>query len=68
MKLRDKVWIWGHPENSLKGSFGIDKDSAVTPVGGMEYLGARNISYLLTENDKRTNTTPYSVIQKNIGV
>ena len=46
MKLKDKVWIWGHPENSLKGNFGIVKDSDVSPVKGMEYLGARNIFYV----------------------
>lgn len=46
MILRDKVWIWGHPENSLKGNFGIDKDSSVSPVNGMEYLGAKNIFYV----------------------
>ena len=46
MKLRDRVWIWGHPENSLKGNFGIDKDSSVSPVNGMEYLGAKNIFYV----------------------
>lgn len=56
MKLRDRVWIWGHPENSLKGSFGIDKDGDVTPVNGMEYLGAKNVFYVpmgrLTTSEK----------------
>lgn len=46
MKLREKVWIWGHPENSLKGHFGLTKESDVTPIDGMEYLGARNVFYV----------------------
>lgn len=45
-QLREKVWIWGHPENSLKGHYGLVKDSNVTPIDGMKYLGARNIFYV----------------------
>lgn len=46
MKLREKVWIWGHPENSLKGLYGLTKESDVTPVDGMKYLGAKNVFYV----------------------
>lgn len=46
MKLRDRVWIWGHPENSLKGHFGLTAESDVTPIDGMRYLGARNVFYV----------------------
>lgn len=44
--LKDRLWIWGHPENSLKGYFGITKDSDVSPVEGAAYLGAGNIFYV----------------------
>jgi hypothetical protein len=46
MNIKDKLWIWGHPVNSLKGSFGITKDSAVSPMEGAKYLGANNIFYV----------------------
>lgn len=44
--LKDRIWIWGHPENSLKGHFGITEDSDVTPVTGAKYLGANNVFYV----------------------
>ena len=46
MNIKDKLWIWGHPVNSLKGSFGITKDSDVSPMEGAKYLGANNIFYV----------------------
>jgi len=45
-KLRDRFWIWGHPTNSLYKCFGITEESSMSPVDGMEYLGARNIFYV----------------------
>ena len=44
--INDKLWIWGHPTNSLKGCFGLTMDSDVSPVDGAEYLGANNIFYV----------------------
>ena len=44
--IKDKLWIWGHPANSLKGNFGLTKDSDVSPVDGAQYLGANNIFYV----------------------
>lgn len=44
--LKDKIWIWGHPANSLKNEFGLTKDSFVTPAEGAAYLGANNIFYV----------------------
>lgn len=45
-KLRDRLWIWGHPTNSLKGAFGIGRDSSVSPYDGLDQLGARNLYYV----------------------
>lgn len=44
--INDRLWIWGHPTNSLKGCFGLTMDSDVSPVDGAEYLGANNIFYV----------------------
>lgn len=42
-RLCDRLWIWGHPTNSLFGAFGINKESSMSPLDGMNYLGAKNI-------------------------
>ncbi|MGI6172279.1 MAG: hypothetical protein ACOYI8_00055 [Christensenellales bacterium] len=44
--VADKLWIWGHPENSLKGCFGLTKESFVSPLDGMRELGAKNVFYI----------------------
>lgn len=46
MKLRDKIWIWGHPTNSLKGAFGLTKESDVSPIDGMRHMGVKKICYV----------------------
>lgn len=45
-KLRDKLWIWGHPTNSFERLYGLDVKSYMSPLEGMEYLGARNMFYV----------------------
>ena len=47
-KLRNKVWIWGHPPHSLVAEFGLDGN--VTPVDGMDYFGAKNVFYVPMHN------------------
>lgn len=44
--LNEKLWIWGHPANSLINHFGIKQESHVTPVEGMKELGAKNVFYV----------------------
>ena len=44
--IRNKLWIWGHPENSLFHCFGIEKESHVSPLDGIDDLGARNLFYV----------------------
>ena len=43
--LKNKLWIWGHPTNSLKGCAGLTQTSLVTPVNGMRELGATGLMY-----------------------
>ena len=42
MKLRDKFWLWGHPEGRYNNEYGNDKPSRMTPMEGCLYLGVRN--------------------------
>ena len=42
MKLRDKFWLWGHPEGRYNNEYGNNAVSRMTPMEGCEYLGVRN--------------------------
>lgn len=42
-KLRDKFWVWGHPENRYYNEYGNYKKSRMTPMEGALYMGARNM-------------------------
>ncbi len=42
MKLRDKFWLWGHPEGRYNYEYGNNKESRMTPMEGCLYLGVRN--------------------------
>ena len=42
MRLRDKFWLWGHPEgryNNNANNYGNMLDSRMTPMEGCLYLG-----------------------------
>ena len=43
MVLRDKFWLWGHPEGRYNGQFGNSGVSRMTPMEGCLYLGVRNV-------------------------
>ena len=43
-RIRDRVWIWGHPPKSLINEFNIE--GKLTPIEGMKYFGARNVYYV----------------------
>ena len=45
-KLKNKLWIWAHPTNSIKNCAGVTKTSLTTPVGGMRELGATGLMYV----------------------
>lgn len=45
-KLNDYFWVWGHPTNSLFNNYGLNKESDVSPVMGVKYLGAKNLFWV----------------------
>ena len=42
MKLREKVWLWGHPEGRYNNAYGNEQISRMTPMECCLYLGIRN--------------------------
>lgn len=42
MLLRDKFWLWGHPEGRYNNDYGNTKISRMTPMECCLYLGIRN--------------------------
>ncbi|MFA7637412.1 MAG: hypothetical protein WCX81_06585 [Monoglobales bacterium] len=42
MKLRDKFWLWGHPEGRYNDEFGNNRVSRMTPMEACLYLGVKN--------------------------
>lgn len=42
MLLRDKFWLWGHPEGRYNNEYGNNKVSRMTPMEGCLYLGVKN--------------------------
>ena len=42
MRLRDKFWLWGHPEGRYNNEYGNTGISRMTPMEGCLYLGIRN--------------------------
>ena len=43
MKLRDKTWLWAHPEGCYNNSWGNNQPSRMTPMECCLYLGIRNV-------------------------
>ncbi|MBR6523897.1 MAG: hypothetical protein IKT39_04735 [Clostridia bacterium] len=42
MKLRDKFWMWGHPEGIFNDRWGNNRPSRMTPMEACLYLGVKN--------------------------
>ena len=42
MIIRDKFWLWGHPEGRYNNEFGNNGISRMTPMEACAYLGIRN--------------------------
>lgn len=42
MQLREKFWLWGHPEGRYNNEFGNTSPSRMTPMEACLYLGIRN--------------------------
>ena len=43
MKLREKFWLWGHPEGCYNNAYGNTCISRMTPMEACLYLGVRNL-------------------------
>lgn len=43
MLLRDRFWVWGHPEGRYNHEYGNEEESRMTPMEGALYMGARNM-------------------------
>jgi len=41
MLLRDRFWLWGHPEGRYNHEYGNEKESRMTPMEGCLYLGIK---------------------------
>ena len=42
MLLRERCWLWGHPEGRYNGEFGNEEISRMTPMECCDYLGIAN--------------------------
>jgi len=42
-RVRDKFWLWGHPENRYFNEYGNYRCSRMTPMEGAMYLGVCNL-------------------------
>ena len=42
MKLRERFWLWGHPEKCYNNMYGNKGISRMTPMEACLYLGVRN--------------------------
>ena len=54
MKLRDKMWLWGHPEGRYNHLFGNEKESRMTPMECCLYLGIRN-TFMIPNGENYTD-------------
>ena len=50
MILRDKFWLWGHPEGYYNNKYGNNGISRMTPMEGCLYLGVRNV-FMVPDGD-----------------
>ena len=51
MKLREKFWLWGHPEGRYNNEWGNTQKSRMTPMEACLYLGVRNTFMVPVEWD-----------------
>ena len=59
-KLRDKYWIWGHPENCFQGHYNHEIECRMTPMEGALYMGARNMFMVPNANKTVVNVRQYN--------
>ena len=52
MLLRDRFWLWGHPEGCYNNAWGNTGISRMTPMEGCLYLGVRNV-FMVPDGDHK---------------
>lgn len=58
MKIRERCWLWGHPEGRYNTEYGNDKVSRMTPMECCAYLGIHNC--FMVPNEWEVNTRQYN--------
>lgn len=70
MKLRDKMWLWGHPEGYYNNAWGNNQPSRMTPMECCLYLGIRNTfmvpdgEHLHTETNRRQYNKSFTTLKE----
>ena len=52
MLLREKFWLWGHPEGCYNNKYGNEKVSRMTPMEACLYLGITN-TFMVPDGDHK---------------
>jgi hypothetical protein len=76
MKLRDRFWLWGHPEgryNNNAANFGFFDESRMTPTEACFYLGISNtfmtpVGWTLNKRKYNKAFTPLRNVAWDMGV
>ncbi len=55
MLLRDKFWLWGHPEGCYNNSYGNTNASRMTPMEACLYLGIKN-TFMVPDGEHKNVT------------
>lgn len=55
MKLRERFWLWGHPEGCYNNKYGNPGISRMTPMETCLYLGVRNV-FMVPDGDHNGST------------
>jgi len=59
MLLRERFWLWGHPEGDYNNKYGNEGISRMTPMEGCLYLGVPN-TFMTAEGPKEVNKRQYN--------
>ena len=59
MLLRDRFWLWGHPEGAYNNKYGNEGISRMSPMEGCLYLGVPN-TFMTPAGPKETNKRQFN--------
>ena len=68
-RIRDRVWIWGHPAGVYNDSYlgPLGKQSTIEPVAAAERMGIRNMIFVRYEGEPRPPFEKYYEPFKKLG-